>query len=192
MCIRDSYIPSEENQPQSVNVSNWSLNQLINYNVPYYYYLGAFPYEPCNGKVSVIVYDIKNAAKITSKDMEYLTSAISETAASSVTDPNQGLLIFNEKGAQDPEGSGDDFDIVNCIPIDGLDDGGAGDVSGPSSSSDSIFNKINTENDYVLIIGLFLAGLVLTYFGVYLVMPWIVHKYTGSYSGSGIRKGAAN
>jgi len=186
------YIPSEENQPQSVNVSNWSLNQLINYNVPYYYYLGAFPYEPCNGKVSVIVYDIKNAAKITSKDMEYLTSAISATAASNVVNPNQGLLIYNEKGAQDPEGSGDDdFDIVNCIPIDGMDVGPDGSPDS-NSSSGSIFNKINTKNDYILIIGLFLAGLVLTYFGVYLVMPWMVHKYTGSYSGSGIRKGAAN
>ena len=188
-----SYIPSTENEPQVVNVSNWSLNQLLNYNVPYYYYLGSFPFEPCNGKVDVIVYDLKNSAKITHSDMSMLSSAITDTANSTIANPKNGLLIYNNKGAEDPENKGGDFDIVNCVPIDGMDDGTGGtggtSVKNSSGSSNSIFNKINTKNETVMIIGLILAGLFLIFSFVYLIMPWLVHKFTGTFSGSGASGG---
>ena len=44
------FIPVTKNKKQVINVNKWSLNQILNYGSPYYYYLGAFPYEPCNGK----------------------------------------------------------------------------------------------------------------------------------------------
>ena len=105
-----------------MNVSNWSLNQVLNYNTPYYYYLGPFPYEPCNGRQSTIVFDLQHSAKINQSDFDMLESQLTETPRPTIRQNSTEMLIYNSSGTKEPGASGADYDIVECVPIDGMDD----------------------------------------------------------------------
>ena len=48
------YIPQRDGQSATVNVSNWSLNNVIPKG-PYYFYRGTLPYPPCTGVYNIIV-----------------------------------------------------------------------------------------------------------------------------------------
>ena len=113
-------ISGEKNITQIVQTSAWTLNDVLNYEIPYYYYLGTFPYKPCNGFASVIVFDIKNSAKINTSDLDLIKSYISKTPKPSVG--NDGYLMYNEHGPINPDNpdGNNEYDLVDCHEVTGL------------------------------------------------------------------------
>ena len=61
----------EDKTGVNVNVSNWSLNNIVP-NAPFYFYIDAWPYQPCNGKANIIVFELRHAATINSDDLKKL------------------------------------------------------------------------------------------------------------------------
>jgi hypothetical protein len=113
------FIPVTKNKKQVINVNKWSLNQILNYGSPYYYYLGSFPYQPCNGTNYIIVFDIKHSAKINAEHFKMLISHINSISKSKETLQKE-ILMYNENGATNKKGGSTEYDIVNCIPITGI------------------------------------------------------------------------
>ena len=161
------YISSTKNEAQTVNVSNWSLNQVLNYNTPYYYYLGPFPYEPCNGRQSTIVFDLQHSAKINQSDFDRIESQLTETPRPNIHQNSTEMLIYNSAGTKEPGASGADYDIVECVPIDGMDD------DPDSSQSGSMWGKLTAPTGFTAIIFYFLIGLVVCWLIVYFFIPMV-------------------
>jgi carbonic anhydrase len=169
------YVPSTNDEPQTVNVSKWSLNQVLNYNVPYYYYLGPFPYEPCNGQQSTIVFDLQHSAKINQSDFDLLEGQISQTPSpqSKIRQNSTEMLIYNSAGTKNPTDDGSsDYDIVECVPLTGMDDK-------DSKKKGSMFGKLSSPTGGTAIFAYFIIGLIVIYFLVYVIFPAFVHKFTG-------------
>jgi len=176
------YVSSTKNEARTVNVSNWSLNQVLNYNIPYYYYLGPFPYEPCNGRQSTIVFDLQHSAKINQSDFDLLEGQISTTPSpqSKIRKSSTEMLIYNSAGTRTPTDSGGvDFDIVECVPLTGMEDGGSG-GGGGGGKNGSMFGKLSSPTGSTAIFAYVLLGLIVIYFLVYVIFPALVHKLTGT------------
>ena len=172
------YISSTKGEAQTVNVSNWSLNQVLNYNVPYYYYLGAFPYEPCNGQQSTIVFDVQHSAKINQSDFDMLESQLTETPMPKIHKNSTGMLIYNSAGTKNPGDNGSDFDIVECVPIDGMNDPNA-----DSNKGGSMWGKLKSPTGFSAIMMYFVIGLVVIWLIIYLFLPMLWGS--GGQSGGG-------
>jgi len=120
----------QEGDTTQVNVSKWSLNDVIPYKAPFYYYPGPFPYPPCtsgtNGN-NIVVYGSDQAANMSQSDIRTLRSLIGRsTPLDVVADPTSALL-YNRTGATSGAAVGPDdkYDIyMDCDPITGLDAGG--------------------------------------------------------------------
>ena len=171
------YITAEKDTTQIVQTSSWSLNDVLNYDIPYYYYLGAFPYEPCNGYASVIVFDIKNSAKISTTDLNSIKSYISKTPKATMG--SDGYLMYNDRGPINPDNPNgeNDYDLVNCVEVGGLPDDPTDSVKTPS-----IFNKLG-EGDmgsYGAIFLYVLLGLVLIVLLIFFVFPQIGPFFKGA------------
>ena len=179
------YISSTKNEAQTVNVSNWSLNQVLNYNTPYYYYLGPFPYEPCNGRQSTIVFDLQHSAKINQSDFDLLESQLTETLRRpNIRQNSTEMLIYNSAGTKDPADTGGaDYDIVECVPIDGMDD------DSDSSQSGSMWGKLTAPTGFAAFMVYFLIGLVGSWLTVY-VFPEMLWGGGGGGGGGGSGTGA--
>lgn len=174
------YVSKQKNITQIVNTSSWSLDNVLNYNTPYYYYLGALPYPSCNGTQSIIVFDKKNSAKINSADLNSLKSYISATPKATIGDG--GYLMYNSDGAFDPKnpngGKGDEYDLVSCVEVNGL----GNDVSDSKTPKKSIFAQMGEggEASYGAIFGYILGGLVIIAILVVYVPPVISKLFNDS------------
>ena len=175
------YVSKEKNINQAIQTSSWSLNNVLNYNTPYYYYLGSTPYSPCNGKQSIIVFDKKNSAKINSADLNSLKSYISRTPKAKIG--GGGYLMYNLTGAIDPNnpngGDGGSYDLVSCVEVNGLGND-ASDSKPPMQ--ESIFSKMGEggEASYGAIFGYILGGLILIILLIVYVPPMISKIFHGS------------
>jgi len=179
------YISSSHGESQNVNVSNWSLNQVLNYNVPYYYYLGTFPYDPCNGSNNIVVFDLQQSAKMNQSDFDILSSQLSKTSVPKVSPKSTGMLIYNSSGAQNPTqlgGTSDDFEIVNCVPISGMDDS-------TDDTQGSMWGKLSGPTGPTAIIAYIFIGLFLWCFIVFVLYPLIRDKLIGGGGGGGAAGG---
>jgi len=117
---------------QSINVSKWSLNDVIPSST-FYFYVGKYPYPPCNGKVNVIVFGKNNAARISSKDLKLLQALISpvnysQTQTLAGVAKKTPMLMVNAAsvggggGALGPHAQAQDYFIFDeCQPVDGMD-----------------------------------------------------------------------
>lgn len=122
----------EGSTKDSVNVSNWSLNDVVPVGT-FYFYVGKYPYEPCNGKVSAIVFDLSVAAKINASDLKILQSLLIPVKYSpdqhlaSVANKEPILMVNKASsgggGSSGPNSKNDDYFIFDqCETIDGMDD----------------------------------------------------------------------
>ena len=118
---------------ESINVSNWSLNNVIPVGT-FYFYVGKFPYEPCNGKVSVIVFDLSSAARINNSDLKLLQSLLlpvqySQDQHLASVASKEPIIMVNQSspgggGSLGPNSEADDgyYIFDQCEAIDGMDD----------------------------------------------------------------------
>ncbi len=167
-----------------VNVTKWSLNDVIPYGASFYYYLGPFPYPPCTSGVqgnSIIVYGADNAAVMNSSDMKTLQSLIDPSTPLAVVSNPTSALLYNGSGAENiadaTSSSADKYDIYfDCDPITGVGDEGGepGSISSITEPHEKHIGKSfekfakSPEGIFVwIILGLFIIWL----FSYYLVGP---------------------
>lgn len=116
----------------SINVSNWSLNDVVPVGT-FYFYVGKYPYEPCNGKVSAIVFDLANAAKINASDLKILQTLLipvnytPDQHLASVASKEPILMVNKAStgggGSKGPTSKKEDYFIFDqCEAIDGMDE----------------------------------------------------------------------
>ena len=108
------YIPQRDGQSATVNVSNWSLNNVIPKG-PYYFYRGTLPYPPCTGVYNIIVFDIAVGAQMSTSDFEKLSSLIQANSITIKSAP-EGGLFYNSSGTIIGESEGDDI-YIDCQPV---------------------------------------------------------------------------
>ena len=116
---------------QNVNVTNWSLNDVVPTGT-FYFYIGQYPYPPCNGKNNIIVFGLDNAARINSKDLSLLKTLINpvrytqEQTLGSVASRTPLLMVNSATdggGAVGPKTKSQGYYIFDqCQAIDGLED----------------------------------------------------------------------
>ena len=122
-------ISNEDKSPQTVNVRQWSLNDVVP-SSQFYYYVGSYPYKPCSGQVNIIVFGLNNTATINSSDLKTLKTLIdpiSYTKAQTIGGASNKdvLLMKNPIGSQGPDTKDNSYYIFNdCEAITGMDDSG--------------------------------------------------------------------
>tara|TARA_B100000795_G_scaffold270070_1_gene262473 strand:+ start:1243 stop:2169 length:927 start_codon:yes stop_codon:yes gene_type:complete len=118
---------SKDKTGVNVNVSNWSLNDIVP-NAPFYFYIDAFPYKPCNGKANIIVFGTSHTATINPDDLKKLQSLITPldyTKAQKIggAATNKPLIMHNNDGSKGPGSIDNGYYIFDeCETITGMDD----------------------------------------------------------------------
>jgi carbonic anhydrase len=118
---------SKDETGVNINVSNWSLNDIVP-NAPFYFYIGPFPYKPCNGTANIIVFGMQNTATMDTEDLKKLKSLITPIkynkrqkiggAAS-----NKPLVMRNSDGSRGPGSIDNGYYIFDdCETITGMED----------------------------------------------------------------------
>ena len=124
---------SEAKNKQSINVAQWSLNDVIPSST-FYFYIGPYPYPPCNGKVNIIVFSPEDAARINSDDMRKLRTLLhpveySQKQTLGSVARKKSLLMINKSDegsggsiGPDAKAKSDGYYIFEqCQAINGLD-----------------------------------------------------------------------
>lgn len=121
--------------PQNVNVSKWSLNDIMPTG-DFYFYNGDLPYYPCiknvQKRINVIVFGVKSAATINKSDYKLLQSLIEPIKYNKVEtlkaiSSKTPVIMSNKEGEQGggaigPNSQGKEFTIFeNCEYIDGME-----------------------------------------------------------------------
>ena len=75
------YAPQKKGTKTTVNVTNWSLNNVIPQG-KYYFYQGTAPFPPCTGTYNIIVFDKAVAAQVSQDDMAHLTAVVAKNQLS--------------------------------------------------------------------------------------------------------------
>ena len=103
-----SYIPQKKGESSNVNVSNWSLDNVIP-DTGYYFYQASLPYPPCTGTYNIIVFDSNTPAYISTKSAKALTSVIEKNTYTTKSVPSSGLYYHKPV-------SGSDI-YIDCHPV---------------------------------------------------------------------------
>ena len=115
-----SHIPLEKNSPTTVNVKNWSLNNVMPApKTPFYNYIGDSPYPPCNMQATVIIFDNNHASTINTSDLELIKKTIKSAKKTTTSQKEgfvghkEGFVAYNANGANDTE-TDDQSQAMEC------------------------------------------------------------------------------
>jgi hypothetical protein len=114
-----SHIPLEKNSPTTVNVKNWSLNNVMPApKTPFYNYIGNSPYPPCNMQATMIVFDNNHASTINTADLELIKKSIKSAVKTSKKESfvggfKEGFVAYNSSGANNTE-TDDQSQAMEC------------------------------------------------------------------------------
>jgi carbonic anhydrase len=174
-----------QNESTAINVSNYTLNNIIPKG-GYYSYVGSLPYQPCNGKYNIVLFDPSIASNMRNEDLRTLGSLINPLNPKMKSIDKQELY-YNVKGTSETDAfSGDDIYIKcsaldeegNEIYTDEKKQGMLGERS-PLDSAGSEYSPSKKREEelmkYIQTGGEVLAGIVLMY-GLYIVVKKIVNK----------------
>tara|TARA_Y100001936_G_C16013713_1_gene635162 strand:+ start:228 stop:1205 length:978 start_codon:yes stop_codon:yes gene_type:complete len=189
------YVPSEKNENQTVNVSNWSLNDVMPAaKTPFYNYKGSSPYPPCHMKATMIVFDPDYAVAIKSSDLSIIKKVIKPAKKSSSNKEGfvggmmggfkEGLVTYNSGGSNntDKDEGGEAMVCTEYYDTDpeasksGVSIDGTSDTSIKKPSID--WSKI-TQSPY-FIGGIILLVLILGFIFIKFVVPKIFAKLNKS------------
>ena len=120
-----SHIPLEKNSPTTVNVKNWSLNNVMPApKTPFYHYIGDSPYPPCNMQATMIVFDNNHASIINTSDLELIKKTIKPAKKNTPSKKEgfiggmigsfrEGMVAYNSSGANNTE-TDDQSQAMEC------------------------------------------------------------------------------
>jgi len=173
-----SHIPLEKNSPTTVNVKNWSLNNVMPApKTPFYHYIGDSPYPPCNMQATMVVFDNNHASTINPSDLELIKKSIKSAVKTSKKEGfvggfKEGFVAYNSSGANNTE-TDDQSQAMECTEYYDTDPTSSGTSSGTSTKKPSIdWSKITKSPAFIIIIVLLsiLAGGIFFY---YVLWPMI-------------------
>jgi len=181
-----SHIPLDKNDPTTVNVKNWSLNNVMPApKTPFYHYVGDSPYPPCNMQATMIVFDNKHASTINTSDLDLIKKSIKPASKKEsfvggfkegfVGGFKEGFVAYNSNGANDTEDSSSS-QAMECTEYYDTDPTSSDDTSTKKPSID--WSKITESSTFIIIIVLLsiLAGGVFFY---YVLWPMIRTRLDG-------------
>ena len=101
------FVPTVKNDSVNVNVSNWSLDDVLPAaKTPFYNYTGDAPYPPCNMQATMIVFDKDYAVTIKPMDLNLIKKQIkpikkedSNVEGFISGNVKEGLITYNSAGA---------------------------------------------------------------------------------------------
>ena len=169
------HIPLEQNSPTTVNVKNWSLNNVMPApKTPFYNYMGDSPYPPCNMQATMIVFDNKHASVINASDLELIKKTIKPAKTSKkegfVGGFKEGFVAYNSNGANNTETEGQS-QAMECTEYYDTDPTSSGDdTSGTSIKKPSIDWSKSPAFIIIIVLLSILAGGIFLY---YLLWPMI-------------------
>uniref|UniRef100_A0A6C0ET12 carbonic anhydrase n=1 Tax=viral metagenome TaxID=1070528 RepID=A0A6C0ET12_9ZZZZ len=177
-----SHIPLEKNNPTTVNVRNWSLNDVMPApKTPFYHYIGDSPYPPCNMQATMIVFDNKHASVINASDLELIKKTIKPAAKTSKKEGfvggfKEGFVAYNSNGANDTD-NGSSSQAMECTEYYDTDPTSSGDDTSIKKPSID-WSKITNSSAFIIIIVLLsiLAGGIFFY---YVLWPMIRTRLDG-------------
>ena len=186
------YVPSGKNEKQTVNVSNWSLNDVMPAaKTPFYNYKGSSPYPPCHMKATMIVFDPDYAVAIKSSDLSIIKKVIKKAKNSSSNKEGfvggmmggfkEGLVTYNSGGSNntDKDEGGEAMVCTEYYDTDPEASKSGVNVDGTSAKKTSIdWSKI-TQSPY-FIGGIILLVLILGFIFIKFVVPKIFAKLNKS------------
>jgi len=192
-----SHIPLEKNNPTTVNVKNWSLNDVMPApKTPFYHYIGDSPYPPCHMKATSIVFDNEHASIINASDLELIKKTIKPAekgkegfvgggSKEGFAGRKEGFVAYNSNGANSVE-KNEGGQAMECTeyydtdPTSGGSSASGGSSGGASGSkTPSIdLSKITKSPAFIIIIVLLsiLAGGIFFY---YVLWPIIRKRLDG-------------
>jgi len=184
-----SHIPLEKNSPTTVNVKNWSLNNVMPApKTPFYHYIGDSPYPPCNMQATMIVFDNDHASTINTSDLELIKKTIKPAQKNTSSKKEgfvggmhvrEGMVAYNSSGANNTE-TDDQSQAMECTEYYDTDPTStSGTSSATSTKKPSIdWSKITKSPAFIVVIVLLaiLAGGVFFY---YVLWPMIRKRLDG-------------
>jgi len=187
-----SHIPLEKNSPTTVNVKNWSLNNVMPApKTPFYNYIGDSPYPPCNMQATMIVFDNNHASTINTADLELIKKSIKPTTKTSSSSKEgfvggmhnykEGFVAYNSNGVNNNDDDTSSSQAMVCTeyydtdPASGELESGDTDTSKTQSID---WSKITKSPSFIIIIVLLsiLAGGIFFY---YVLWPMIRTRLDG-------------
>jgi len=195
-----SYIPPVVDNTNTVNVSSWSLNDVMPPSkTPFYHYSGASPYPPCNMKAIVIIFDVDYASTIKPSDLALIKKHIKETPKIPVINKQEGfigglkegfigglkegLITYNKSGANAENATNDTAEAMVCTEYTDEDDNSSialNDAPAKTSKINYDWSKI-TSSPYFIIMIIAVIGLIGFIFFKF-ALPKIINKLNNSKS----------
>ena len=170
------FIPSK-GQTETVNVKNWSLNNVIT-NSAFYHYSGTLPYPPCNVKASIILFDKDYASTISPEDLVRIRKQIKPAQKEGSKESfgvREGLVNYNSAGASSTGTTKQPDDTFECNE---WEDTGAVSATTKAAAKTGIdwaaFFQSPMFIFLIVIIVCIIGYLILKYFA-----PWLKTKITG-------------
>ena len=178
-----SHIPLEKNNPTTVNVKNWSLNNVMPApKTPFYHYIGDSPYPPCNMQATMIVFDNKHASVINAPDLELIKKTIKPATKTSEKEGfvggfKEGFVAYNSNGANNTADDSSSSQAMECTEYYDTDPTSSGDDTSIKKPSID-WSKITNSPAFIIIIVLLsiLAGGIFFY---YVLWPMIRTRLDG-------------
>lgn len=136
---------SENDEPANVNISDYTLNNVVPAGA-FYNYTGTLPYDDNNGTYDIIIFDnaSESSSTILPVSLETLGTIIEPTGSSYNNSFNLNNLFYNKTGTAEPP-SGDDI-YIDCNLVDSegniIEDSENDSSSGSDSGSDFSLSKI--------------------------------------------------
>ena len=164
-----SHIPLEKNSPTTVNVKNWSLNNVMPApKTPFYHYIGDSPYPPCHMQATMIVFDNNHASTINTADLELIKKSIKSAVK---TSKKEGFVAYNSSGANNTE-TDDQSQAMECTEYYDTDPASSGTsgTSGTSTKKPSIDWSKSPAFIIIIVLLSILAGGIFFY---YVLWPMI-------------------
>jgi len=149
-------VHSRKNNPVTVNVKNWSLNNVMPApKTPFYNYSGDSPYPPCNMKATMIVFDNIHASTINEVDLELIKKTIkkhekrNKTTSSKegfVGGVREGMVTYNSAGANNNDTGSQAMECSEYYDTD------TSDTNTNTNTNTNTTNKKSTDSSKTIII----------------------------------------
>ena len=177
------YIPSEKNEQASINVSNWSLNNVMPAaKTPFYHYTGNSPYPPCHMQATMIVFDPDYAAAIKPSDLSIIKKMIKSNGKSNSNKEGfiggmnggfkEGLVTYNASGANN-EDKDENTEAMVCTEYYDTDP----ETKGTNISLDNTNKKTAIDWSKITKSPYFIGGIILLVLIIgFIFIKWILPK----------------
>tara|TARA_B100001287_G_C22632324_1_gene505821 strand:- start:53 stop:1030 length:978 start_codon:yes stop_codon:yes gene_type:complete len=190
------YIPTEKNENATINVSNWSLNNVMPAaKTPFYHYKGSSPYPPCHMKATLVVFDPDYAVAIKPSDLSTIKKVIKSSNSANTNKEGfvggmvggsfkEGLVTYNSSGANNT--SEESGEAMVCTEYYDTDPTSSTTVEGGSGGEDMNIKKPTVDLSKITQSPYFIGGIILLVLVIgFIFIKWGLPKILAKLNKSG-------